>query len=105
MFFKSFRDQRKAQALVIHLDFAYQRFKPESLYRVTHHLAEAQKALIDLRKSGAEDYISKAGWEHVARIADLLSMNLEVYGLSNLVADANHILDFARRKAATSDVT
>ncbi len=99
MFFKSIRDGMKANAFVSHLELANQRFSPTDLWFVTNHLAEAQKALIALRKAEAEDMIEPVGWVYVAGICTELTLRLEACGQAQLARDAQYIHDYAGQRA------
>jgi len=93
-FFKSFRDQLKANALVSQLEFARNRYSsnPE-LGRI--HLASALKALAEIKSCGAEKALTFTGWKYVVAIALELGMMIPTQDEKEMVRDLDFIIEQA----------
>jgi hypothetical protein len=90
-FFKTTRDQLKANALVSHLEFAQQFFRPVDMWRSEHHLKAAQKALGVVRQANAEYILSDRGWQYVAQLAVRLASLSTESGFKPLAQIATEI--------------
>ena len=90
-FFKTTRDQLKANALVSHLEFARQFFQPGNTIRCGSHLKNAQKALAVVRQAEAEYILADEGWQYVAQLAAQLHSRLTQSGDTELAQITNEI--------------
>jgi hypothetical protein len=90
-FFKTTRDQLKANALVSHLEFAKQFFRPGNTVRCESHLKSANKALGVVRQAKAEYIFSDEGWQYVAQLAAQLHSQLVQHGCTELARIASEI--------------
>ena len=98
MFFKGFRGQLKAGALVSHLEHSLRNLKAQELWTANHHLSDACKALTALRKASTEDQLSFAGWKYVADICFQLTWMLTAQEQENMARDAKYVFDFASQR-------
>lgn len=85
--------QGKANALVIHLEWAVQRSHDD--WYLKDHLTSATKALVTLRRAHGESRITVDGWAYIAGMAQNLANVIEQRGSTQLMADARYIHDFA----------
>ena len=90
-FFKTTRDQLKANAFVSHLEFAQQFFQPRNTIRCESHLKNAQKALTVVRQAKAEYILSDEGWQYVAQLAAQLHSSLTRSGCTELARITDEI--------------
>jgi hypothetical protein len=88
-----FGKQGKANALVIHMEWACQR--SHDAWYLRDHLTSATKALVKLRKARAEDRITADGWAYIAGMAQNLANQIAANGDEQLMGDARYIHDFA----------
>lgn len=94
-FFKTTRDQLKANGFLSHLEFAVQQFRPDDMYRCNHHLHGALKGLDAVREARAEYIFSDDGLQYVARLSAQLTVQLRASGFEDLASDAERIGQFA----------
>src|SRR5437868_4823913 len=96
-FFKTTRDQLKGNALVSHLEYAYNFCKPADMIRCEHHVRGAQKALIAFRAAEAEYIFSDEGWQYLSALSKSLQAALGTGGFGQLASDVAHIGDYINR--------
>ncbi len=99
-FFKTTRDQLKGNALVSHLEFANQFFKPKNMIRCELHIRGAQKALIAFRAAEAEYIFSDDGWQYLSTLTEPLQIALRMGGFTQLASDMAHVVDYVNRVLA-----
>jgi hypothetical protein len=96
-FFKATRDQLKGNAFVSHLEFAVQRFNPNStrdMLSAKMHISDAQKALAVLRKAEAEYILSRVGWEYVGGLCSQLETMSKLSELDQLTRDCAYMSEY-----------
>ena len=67
-FFKTTRDQLKANAFVSNLEFAKARFRPASVSEAAWHVQRAFEAMEKMRRADAGYILSREGWLYAADI-------------------------------------
>lgn len=93
-FFKSTRDQLKANALVSHLEFALNRWEHSPTLGL-RHLRSAVKALVEVKNAGAEQALTFIGWKYVVHISTQVGMIVATAGPEDALADCKFIVDQA----------
>jgi hypothetical protein len=95
-FFKTFRDQLKANSLITHLEYAQNRFLFANELGL-RHVRSALKALVAIKSSFSEKELTSAGWQLVIDISSDLSITLIKHGRIDAAKDCDYITDHAVR--------
>ncbi len=96
-FFKQFRDQLKANALINHLEFARDRFHPNDPSLALAHLGHALKALVAIKSARAERTLTFTGWNYVVLVSSQLGMILAIHHLADAMKDCDFIIEHAKK--------
>ena len=93
-FFKGFRDQLKANALMSHLEFTRDRFPRDHVLGM-NHLAAAVKAVVTIKHSESQKSLTFVGWKFIVQLTSEVAAILLVHGYEDAAKDCEYILQHA----------